>query len=79
MVAKSLALGATVGGIARPYLQAHAKGGIDALRTAVKQTIHEIRVAHLLCGAKTPAELNNRPYILGSALDRWKHQTNTSL
>ena len=32
MIAKAISLGATVGGIARPFLQAHARGGLDAVR-----------------------------------------------
>ena len=47
MVAKAIALGATVGGIARPFLQAHARGGVDAVRDYANRVIDEIRIAAL--------------------------------
>jgi len=69
-VARALALGATCGGIARPFLQAQARG-LDELRVAVRAVIDEIRVACLLTGSRTPAELRSRPVGLGPSLRRW--------
>ncbi len=71
MIARAIALGARVGGIARPFLQAYDRGGIDEVRTMAKRIITEIRIACLLCGAATPAELQTRPLILSPQLLRW--------
>jgi isopentenyl-diphosphate Delta-isomerase len=71
-IAKAISIGATCGGIARTFLQAHANGGIDSLRETAKRVIHEIRIACLLCGAKTPEDLKRKPVILGPKLRQWK-------
>ncbi len=70
-VARALALGATAGGIARPFLQAYNEGGRDGARDAALGVIDEIRVATLLSGCRTPAELRERPLVVGPALARW--------
>jgi len=71
MIAKAIALGATVGGIARPFLQAHAKGGIDGVRTLATRVIKEIRIAALLTGSRDMAALGRAPIIVDSRLQRW--------
>ncbi len=71
MVAKAIALGARVGGIARPFLQAHARGGVDAVREAAEQVIEEIRIATLLCGAPRVGDLQRQPLIVDPELARW--------
>lgn len=69
--AQAIALGATCAGIARPLLQARSRGGVEALDLAVQSVLAELRIAHLLCGARTPAELRQKPLVLGPALARW--------
>lgn len=71
MVAKALSLGATCGGIARIFLQAQARGGRDEVRRVAQRTIDEIRIACLLTGSRTPAELAGKPLVLGDRLRRW--------
>ncbi len=71
MIAKAIALGATVGGIARPFLQAHARGGIDAVRDYAQRVIAEIRIAALLTGSESIAALQGAELILSPALQRW--------
>jgi len=71
MVAKAISLGATVGGIARPFLQAHATGGIDGVRTMARRVIDEVRIAALLTGSRTMAELQHAPLIMDDRLRRW--------
>jgi isopentenyl-diphosphate delta-isomerase len=71
MIAKAIALGARCGGIARPFLQAHARGGIDAVREAAQHTIDEIRIACLLSGCRTPTDLQEQPLIIAPSLARW--------
>lgn len=69
-VARAIALGATAGGIARPFLKAQQKG-LEPLREAVRTVIAEIRVATLLAGCRTPAELRAAPLVVGPRLLRW--------
>ncbi|MEC7949309.1 MAG: type 2 isopentenyl-diphosphate Delta-isomerase [Myxococcota bacterium] len=71
MIAKALALGARCGGIARPFLQAQAQGGREAVRRVAQRVIGEIRVACLLTGSRTPADLVGKPLVIGDRLRRW--------
>ena len=71
MIAKAISLGATVGGIARPFLQAHAHGGIEAVRAYGKRVIAEIRIAALLTGSASVADLQKAPLVTSPAFDRW--------
>jgi len=68
--ARALALGATAAGIARPFLQAQARG-IEPLRDAVTQVIEEIRLAHLLTGARDGDALRRAPLLVGDRLLKW--------
>jgi len=68
---RAIALGATAVGIARPILQAHAEGGKDAVRAQLQLILKEMRLAHMLAGARTSAELQTKPVVLGAKLLRW--------
>ncbi len=70
-IARAIALGATAGGMARPFLQAWARGGQSAAREQITQILLELRVAHLLTSSRTPADLQHAPTHLGPALTRW--------
>lgn len=70
-IARALALGATAGGMARPFLMAWNEGGRPGASAAAKQVIDEIRVACLLTGCRTAADLGTAPLVLGPALLRW--------
>ncbi len=74
-VAQAIALGATCGGIARRFLQAHAAGGRARVLEAATRTIAEIRIACLLTGCRTPAELREAPLVVGPGLARWVPRT----
>lgn len=71
MAAKALALGATCAGMARPFLQARAQGGVEGLNARVTQVLAELRLATLLTGCTTPAELATKPLIVSPPLARW--------
>lgn len=68
-IAKALALGATCGGIARPFLQAHARGELDA---AIQAVIDEIRVTCLLVGVGSVHDLASAPRVMGGRLRAWE-------
>jgi isopentenyl-diphosphate delta-isomerase len=70
MAARAIALGATCVGIARPFLQAQAQGPA-VLRAAVEQVIAELRLAHLLTGARDGDALRGTPLVIGPRLARW--------
>ena len=69
--ARALALGASVVGVARPFLQARARGGIEALDAAVERFVAEIRLAMLLTGSRDLAAFRQAPLVLGPRLSRW--------
>ena len=71
MIAKAIALGATVGGIARPFLQAHAKDGITGVRALAERVIAEIRTTALLTGSRNLAALQQAPLIVAPRLGSW--------
>ena len=70
-IARALALGATAGGIARSFLQAWNRDGRAGALAAAREVVDEIRVAHLLCGARTPADLQEKPLHIGQELRAW--------
>ncbi len=67
-VAKALALGARCCGIARPFLQANARGELDA---AIAAVIDELRVACLLAGAGSVTALSHVPKLVTGRLRDW--------
>jgi isopentenyl-diphosphate delta-isomerase len=70
-VARALALGANVAGIARRFLMALNEGGRDGARDTASEVIEELRVACLLTGSRTPDDLRRKPLVLGPELMRW--------
>lgn len=70
-IARALALGATAGGMARPFLMAWNDGGRSAAKAAAEQVIEEIRIATLLAGVHRATDLATLPLILGDTLNKW--------
>jgi isopentenyl-diphosphate delta-isomerase len=70
-VAKALALGADLGGMALPLFRAQQEGGLEGLRTALQTVITTLRSALLLTGSRTPAELRARPFVVTGELKDW--------
>lgn len=56
----ALALGADAVACALPFLQAVHNGGIDAVVEAIETYVHQLRILHFVCGARTPSELRGR-------------------
>jgi isopentenyl-diphosphate delta-isomerase len=73
-VAKALALGASVGGIARRALQALEHGGRDGAVAFFEQIEGELRTALLLTGAKDARELSRKPRVVTGELAEWLRQ-----
>ena len=68
--AKALALGAACVGVARPLLQAQARG-TASLDQAILTLLAELRMAMVLVGAKDIAALRSVPLVAGPTLLRW--------
>jgi isopentenyl-diphosphate Delta-isomerase len=69
--ARALALGAEICGFALPVFRAYRSGGLDAAAAFLEQTIEGLRVAMVLTGSRTLAELRRQPVVLGPRLERW--------
>ena len=72
--AKALALGAKVVGVALPVLRAYTSGGVEAVEAFFKSFFDELRVAVMLCGAASVAELTPEHAVIGGKLLDWVSQ-----
>jgi isopentenyl-diphosphate delta-isomerase len=70
-VARSLALGARLAGLALPFLRAHEQGGIPGLAALAEQLTEGLRALMLLVGARRVGELSTAPRVLGPQLSAW--------
>ncbi len=63
--ARAIALGADVAGFALPLVRAHQQGGVEAARETLRNAIHAMRAAYLLCGARNSVSMRaSRPVVL---------------
>jgi len=72
-VARAIALGATAAGTAGGVLRA-ASTGFEETRTELETLVHELKVAMFLTGARTVAELQHVPYVIGGESRPWMHR-----
>jgi isopentenyl-diphosphate Delta-isomerase len=70
-VAKVLALGARVAGVALPVFRALRAGGIAAAGRYVERLVDELRTAMVLTGCRDVQGLARAPLVLGSRLRDW--------
>ena len=70
-VAKALVLGASLGGMALPFLKAQEAGGAEAVAEAIAGVETELRAAMLLTGAGDLATLKRVPRLLTGTLPAW--------
>ena len=73
-VARTIALGASVAGIARPMLKALTAGGREGALAFLDTVLAELRAVMLLTGSGNVAALKKAPRILGSELRTWIEQ-----
>lgn len=69
--ARAIALGASIAGMALPWLRAAHDGGEQAALDFGRRTIHALHTAMLLTGSRTTRDLQTAPRILGARLERW--------
>lgn len=70
-VARALALGATLAGIARPALQALREGGRTGAEKFFDAIERELRSVMLLCGARTVRDLARAQRVISGPLRDW--------
>ncbi|MDB4931296.1 MAG: Isopentenyl-diphosphate delta-isomerase, FMN-dependent [Myxococcaceae bacterium] len=70
-VARALALGATVAGIARPVLKAHREGGRAGAEAYLAGVEREVRAIMLLTGSADVAALRRAPRVIVGELAQW--------
>lgn len=73
-VARALALGASVAGIARPVLQALTRDGEEGARLLLEGVVQELMAIMLLTGVSTVHGLRAAPRIITGELAQWLEQ-----
>jgi isopentenyl-diphosphate delta-isomerase len=70
-VARVVALGATLAGVASPVIQAWFRGGADAVEAMLEGMLEGLRVAMVLTGSRTLADLRVAPRVVTGPLFEW--------
>jgi isopentenyl-diphosphate Delta-isomerase len=70
-VARAIALGADIGGLALPLFRAQQEGGVAGASRALDTILLTLRHTLVLTGSRTPAELATRPKVLTGELKDW--------
>jgi isopentenyl-diphosphate delta-isomerase len=70
-VAKALALGADVAGMALPLFRAQQAGGVPAAEAAVDTVVGALKQTLLLTGSRNVAELRTQPKVVAGPLRDW--------
>ena len=69
--AKAIALGATLAGMALPWLKSAANDGHEGATSTAQRLIRELKTAMLLTGSPDLAALRSAPRLIGARLERW--------
>jgi len=70
-LAKVLALGADLGGMALPLFRAQQEGGMEGAEAALEVILKGMTHAFLLTGSRTVSELRERPKVIAGQLKEW--------
>ncbi|MCF7972760.1 MAG: type 2 isopentenyl-diphosphate Delta-isomerase [Phycisphaerae bacterium] len=73
-IAKSLALGASLAGLALPFIRAEAQGGLDGVLEQIETLTLTLKTAMLLTGSRTVADLGTSGLILSESFVSQVHQ-----
>lgn len=72
-IARAIALGATMGGLAAPVLRAQMSGGQEGVFAFLESLKHSLKSILLLTGCRTPRDLPNAPKHIQEPLRSWIH------
>jgi isopentenyl-diphosphate delta-isomerase len=70
-MAKALAIGADVAGMALPLFRAQQEGGLEGADKALQVILAGLRQALVLTGSKSCAELRRKPVVMTGELKDW--------
>lgn len=70
-IAKAIAIGADMGGMALPLFKAQQQGGVDGAEKALQLIIAGLRQALVLTGSRSCAELRRKPVVMTGELKDW--------
>lgn len=70
-VAKAIAIGADLGGMALPLFKAQQEGGVEGAEKALQLIIAGLRQALVLTGCRSCAELRRKPVVMTGELKDW--------
>jgi isopentenyl-diphosphate delta-isomerase len=70
-IARALALGARLCGVAAPLIRAESRGRTAAIGELLDDLVEGTRLTMLACGAGKPAALADVPRVIGADLERW--------
>lgn len=70
-VAKAIALGASLAGVALPVYQAYRRGGFGGARAFVDDLVRGLRTTMLLTGSRTLSDLRRTRVVIGPSLASW--------
>jgi isopentenyl-diphosphate Delta-isomerase len=70
-IAKVMALGADLGGMALPLFRAQQEGGVEGADHALQGVLEGLRQAFVLTGSRSCAELRRRPVVMTGELKDW--------
>ena len=70
-ICKSIALGATVAGLARPFLPMAMKQDVDGVKALISQLKSELRTCMFLSGAKSIESLRAIPVVITGKIREW--------
>jgi isopentenyl-diphosphate delta-isomerase len=70
-VAKAIALGADLGGMALPMFRAQQQGGVEGVQKAIGVVVRAMQQALLLTGSRSVTELRKKPKIISGELKDW--------
>jgi isopentenyl-diphosphate delta-isomerase len=70
-VAKAIAIGADLGGMALPLFKAQQEGGVEGAEKALQLIIAGLRQALVLTGSRSCAELRRKPVVMTGELKDW--------
>lgn len=70
-VAKGIALGARIAGVALPVYRAYRASGVDGALAFIAELVSGLKTAMLLTGSRTLADLGRQPLVLGEQIKAW--------